>query len=250
MVTGNAPAIERGELEITFDVAPVRGVGEALSLAGTLFLRNLRIIILIEVPLVAVRLFLFDEHLKPFVVSANIGIAFPLFMAYALCFEALSLPTIIYAAVRSLDSGKSTSIAAAVMWGAKKWLPTLLYLGLSTCVVVVGLVLLVVPGIIAAVALCLVGPIVAIEGVRRENPLVRSRDLTEGRLMRIFEALAVCFAVGVAVSFVADLVMRLEIGWLYTGFGFLQAVASHFLTMLSLVFYLDSPKRGRGVVAV
>jgi hypothetical protein len=115
-------------------------------------------------------------------------------------------PAMTYAIVLRQRDGVSPRLGAALVWGFTCWAGTLGYRVLSGLVVTLGLVLLILPGLIAWAGLYLVECVVAVERPS-SSALRRSWNLSKGYRGRIFASglilvvLVVAAAVGLGLLF-------------------------------------------------
>lgn len=134
-------------------------------------------------------------------------------------------------------------------------LPAILWVTVITLVVTtVGLVLLIVPGIIAAVRLTLAPAVVVVEDVRGTRAVRRSWNLTAGHFWRVLGTLllsGIITAVGAAIIQIPAEVITTTIGpdgWPVSALG--SAVASALITPFSLLIvvllYFDLRVRKEG----
>jgi hypothetical protein len=153
---------------------------------------------------------------------------------------ALVAPAVISGMIERLRSRAAPSIGECLRRGRKLWGRTLWNDIKADITIVLRLALLIVPGVIAMVRLCLVEEIVALEGDAQANVLGRSREITEGNWWKIF---FVCLPAAV-LSFVGEwllfsLMGRLGLSWpTAAALDCVMAVASQWGTILLLMMYL------------
>jgi hypothetical protein len=105
-------------------------------------------------------------------------------------FGAWAAASVIYAVTAKARDGRLPGFAESLGWGRRRW-GAMLWNDFKVEITVgLRLLLLVVPGAIAAVRLALVEPVVALEGGSATDPLRRSEELTEGIRWRVFWVLA------------------------------------------------------------
>jgi hypothetical protein len=101
-----------------------------------------------------------------------------------LLLEPLVVPAIIFGLVQRFH-GATPNVAESLRWGRRQWLRTLGNDVRVEITVGLGLLLLVIPGIIAALRLTYVEVVVAVEGDTQTAVMPRSEELAKGRLWRI-----------------------------------------------------------------
>jgi hypothetical protein len=113
---------------------------------------------------------------------------------------------VLYAAFQTLRS-RPVSIAGSVARGLQRFFPVIGTAFFSTIIVMLGFLLLVIPGLIASIMLALALPVCVVERLGPIESLSRSAELTKGYRWQIFGAL---FAVGIVemVASVAIAVAR------------------------------------------
>lgn len=97
-------------------------------------------------------------------------------------------------------AGKPVSLGAMLATGVRRFLPLLVVGVLCYLLIVVGMVLLVVPGVFLACALAAAVPAVVVERPGIFGAIKRSFALTKGRRFSIFVAFLVLFAVAFGMS--------------------------------------------------
>ena len=110
--------------------------------------------------------------------------SYSLLEAGDLLLGALVVPAVVFGLVQRLRGG-APNFGEALRWGRRQWLRTI---GNDVRVeITVGLylLLLVIPGVLAALRLTYVEVVVAIEADTQTAPLARSQALAKGRLWRI-----------------------------------------------------------------
>ncbi|MDZ4376335.1 MAG: YciC family protein [Phenylobacterium sp.] len=118
----------------------------------------------------------------------NMGLA-----GIALLISAAVLQAALIHVVVQDSAGKPATVGEALATGLRAFLPLLLVSLLYGLLVGLGMVLLIVPGIMIAVALCVCVPAVVADRVGVFGSLKRSRDLTRGNRWRIFGLFVVLF---------------------------------------------------------
>jgi len=125
------------------------------------------------------------------------GVPFYLLMeALDLVLASLVAPAVVYALV-----GKSPGFGAAMRWGRRQFRKTLWNEIKVNITVILWGALLIVPGIVAMTRLIFTDTVVAIEADLTEDPMQRSRELSQGRFWRVLAALAPIVLVNMAAMF-------------------------------------------------
>jgi hypothetical protein len=128
-------------------------------------------------------------------------LAYGLLEASDLILGALAVPAIVYGLVEHLRSGRTPAIGECLRWGRRQWGKTLWNRFKVEITVMLWGALLVVPGVIAMVRLIFTDTVVAIEADREDDPMTRSRTLTQGLRWRIFLVLAPMMLIDMAATF-------------------------------------------------
>jgi hypothetical protein len=132
-------------------------------------------------------------------------------------------------AVGDAYRGRETTIGAAYRASLRRALPiagTYLLMGLG---MLLGFVLLVVPGVYLAVAWMLAIQIVMLEGIAGSAALSRSRELVRDHWWRAFGITTLAVIVGSVISMVLQL--------LVSGIPIVRAVASAIASSIAMAFY-------------
>ena len=120
--------------------------------------------------------------------------------------------TVVYGTLQYLD-GQKSSIFSSLAQGLRRIFPIVIVAIITTILVWIGLILLIVPGVIVALMLCVAIPVLMVEGPGIIASLSRSRALTKGsrwRLLGLFLiALIATTVVTMVISLVAGLVLML-----------------------------------------
>jgi hypothetical protein len=119
-------------------------------------------------------------------ISTKGMLMYVLLSASDLALASLVTPAVVYALVERMRGGKLPTVGEALAWGRRQWGRTLWNRVKVEVTVSLSLLLLVIPGIVAAVRLALVDTVVAIEADLAPAPLARSRELAGGAGWRIF----------------------------------------------------------------
>jgi hypothetical protein len=160
---------------------------------------------------------------------------------------ALVVPAIVFGLVQRFRGAPAAPIAESLRWGRRQCLRTI---GNDVRVeITVGLylLLLVIPGIIAALRLTFVEVIVAIEGDTQTAALVRSQALTRGRVWRILWVLLPLGVLnGAATYLLLDRIPGITLS--RPAFAIAEsilALTAQFSTLAALRMYLGSVPQNR-----
>jgi hypothetical protein len=152
----------------------------------------------------------------------------------------LVAPALILGTLASLREGRTPPVGECLGRARSLWWPTLWNDLKAQITVGLRLLLLVVPGVIAAVRLCFVEQVVALEPQSRLEALARSREITKGHGWKIFFAFLPAAAVGFLTEWLLfSLMERLGLSWTVAAFidsGL--ALASQWSTVLFTLMYL------------
>ncbi len=96
----------------------------------------------------------------------------------------VTLGTVLYVATRKED--EDSSVKAAVQWLFKNAVPLLFVYILSGLIIFGGIILFIIPGIIAAISLTFAQYVYVVEGKRGMSALLSSRALVKGRFWMVF----------------------------------------------------------------
>jgi len=153
---------------------------------------------------------------------------------------ALVAPAVIYGIVSRLRSGELPSLGDCLRRGRRLWWKTLWNDIKAEITVGLRLALFVVPGLIAAVRLCFVEEVVAIEGDTQSEVLARSREISAGHGWTILFTTLPAVAMGFLNEwFLFSLMERLGLSWmLAAAIDCVMAIAGQWTTVLLTLMYL------------
>ena len=160
----------------------------------------------------------------------------------------LTGPAIVYAMVESMRTGSRVGVFAALRYGARRWpecFGNRIRAGLR---ILGGLMLLVVPGLIAMARYALVDEIVALEHEEQEEmPFERSRALAEDHKAVIFFTLGAAWLGSFALAMLAGMLLAISEHWLLqTAVDMLINIASGALSCVGLALYVSLKHPGAG----
>ena len=123
-------------------------------------------------------------------------------MASDLLLSCLVAPAIVYGLVERLRNGRKAPLGECLRWGRRQYARMLAnQLAVEITVTLWG-ALLVIPGVVAMVRLVFTEIVVAVEGDLEGSPLVRSKQLSEGRRWRMFGVMLPMLLLGMIATFV------------------------------------------------
>ncbi len=176
-------------IEIDFPVEPFGSVPRLLLRSVTVFGSNLPFIagvtLLVFLPATMVLQLAYSLLNVP----SNGILSYFLMTTGDLVLAALAVPAVLYGLTFKLRDGKFPKLADSLRWGVRQWGKTLWNVFKMEVTILLYSLLLLIPGIIAAIDLIFTETIVALEGDLTAEVLERSRALAHGRRWRIFFAM-------------------------------------------------------------
>ena len=235
------PEFPRSSPLLINSIKPFDGVFEAIGSTVTIFSKNFwlitRLVLVIVTPFEVFKALSIGES------AGNWQLTIGTIALQAFC-SVLIAPALIYALMKVMQTGIAPGINESYRWGLSKLGKLLLCSVMVWVLVMLGFVLLIIPGIILFLAFELVYPIAVLEGGSATEILKRSYNLTKGHRLNILGA---TFVMSVLLT-VASAPASMLVAWLaFSGVNFwpLQALAliisdilSQGATILSLVIYL------------
>jgi len=162
---------------------------------------------------------------------------------------------VVYSVVQYLNGDKSSPFASLAQM-LRRFVPVVLVAIISTILVWIGMMLLIVPGIIVALMLCVAIPVVMAEGPGVMASLSRSRELTKGARWKL---LGLFLVAGIGITIVSELlsfIVELAVPLSETGaiiqFAVemvLQVIFTVFMAVVLAVTYHDLRVAKEGVSA-
>ncbi|HKU72839.1 MAG TPA: hypothetical protein VJR02_02875 [Pyrinomonadaceae bacterium] len=235
------PEFPRSSPLLIHSIKPFDGVIEAIGSTATIFSKNFWLIT--KLVLVIVTPFELFKVLSMGESAGNWQLTIGTIALQAFC-SVLIAPALIYALMKVMQTGVAPGINESYRWGLSKLGKLLLCSVMVWVLVMLGFVLLIIPGIILFLAFELVYPIAVLEGGSATEILKRSYNLTKGYRWNILGA---TFVMSVLLS-VASAPVSIMVTWLaFSGMNLwpLQALAliisdilSQGATILSLVIYI------------
>lgn len=154
--------------------------------------------------------------IAPMLGSGAVVVAVIIFaVAYALA-TALSWMAVT-SAVWEVQMGRTPTIRGAYKAAWDKFGTSVLAGFLFGLIVIVGLLLLIVPGIMFELGFCLIGPLILVESCPATAALSRSWDLTRGYRGKIFLIAIICALISAVMSSACQLPFQAVSGLVYHG---------------------------------
>lgn len=151
---------------------------------------------------------------------------------------AFTEPAINYALLYRKRTIQPAPLREALVWSMRKCGVMLIYTFIPILLSYLGLMLLVVPGIVAMVFFAFVTPITAIESPRAQNPLALSLRLISGRAWPIFGLCACSILLAIAVATPLNLIVHSDDWLMSTLSDFLSTIVGSFATVTIFTAYL------------
>ena len=235
------PEFPRSSPLLINSIKPFDGVIEAVSSTVTIFSKNFwlitKLVLVIVTPFEVFKALSIGESAGNWQLTVGT-------MALQIFCGVLIAPALIYALMKVMQTGEAPGINESYRWGLSKLGKLLLCSVMVWVLVLLGFVLLIIPGIILYLAFELVYPIAVLEGGSATEILKRSYNLTKGHRWNILGA---TFLMSLLLT-IASAPATMLVTWLaLSGVDFwpLQALAfiisdilSQAATILSLVIYL------------
>ncbi len=178
------------ELDVAPRVAPFTGVGAGLNQAWSIYMQNFaliaKLVLFAAIPFAlgqAALVYRIQDHGGSLTAYA-LNIIIFLFVRWSLI-----PPAVIYAVTKKWSTGVAPGIGESYQWAAGRWTRVMGVLLASGTLTLLGMLLLIVPGIILSIMFALVLPIVLFETLGVSDVLKRSAELTKGVRGAIFGAI-------------------------------------------------------------
>ncbi len=243
-----------------------RGIGDILSEAFELYRANYvvlwQIVAVVVVPLTILQYYLTDSALalkkrtietalgKFTVTTTSTSFGRTVLLLFVGGLIAALITQVLTGAIARAAAGtlvgETLTVGGAFEYGfARLW--SILLVGLLVALaVVVGLILLVIPGIIAAVMFSVALPALVVEGKRGTEAMRRSWDLVSGHFWHVLGAYIVAFLIaGVVNAMLAALFQ----GWFLSGVAAAggSILTTPFTALVAMLIYLDVRVRTEGL---
>jgi uncharacterized membrane protein len=228
--------------EPLYSIQPFTDVGSVLGSTIKIFTKNFwlisKLVFVIFAPLEIVKALSVDQADTTW--QTTIGAM----ILWLIC-NALIAPSLIYALVTQMRTGVAPSLHESYRWGLSRLVPYSVCIILAWILQMLGYVLLIIPGIILAMAFVPVYPMAALESGSPVEILKRSYNLTKGHRWNIFAASLVlgllCGLASLPITAIsAVLILNGSRIWpLEAAVGVLGDIINEATTVLCLVIYLS-----------
>jgi hypothetical protein len=142
---------------------------------------------------------------------------------------------VVEAVVDILDGRRDHTIGS-LFSSVSPFIGTLIGAGiLATIIVVIGFILIIVPGLIALTFLAVVAPAVVIDRATATGALSRSRDLVRGNAWRVFGVIVVLFLITAVINSIVNAIGGGVSDDSFVGFALADLVVRVLLTPLSAI---------------
>jgi hypothetical protein len=229
-----------GYVAIDFPIEPIQSPIRILTRSLRLFFENLQFLAAVTLAVFLPGKLLLQAACAAFDIPADGVLAYVLMSVSDLFLAALVAPAILYGMAQRLRAGRPASFADSLRWGRRQYVRALWNMFQVQVTVLLWSLLVFIPGIIAAVRLSMVDPIVALEADRESDPLNRSRDLTQGHRWSIFAVGFPLAILDLVLSFVVlNAVEKAAYSRVLLAFAdTLLALTSQWLNIALLLIYL------------
>jgi len=244
-VPSDAPydPFQQGSLSTDFPLKPLTGVGAVIGQSWRAFWKEFPTIAILTLVIFGPAQAAKSYYLYATEQQESFGVALRLNLWIGGIFGALLTPAVIFALMWRFRTGNEPEIGPALRWGVRMWLRTFGYRLLTSLATIVGLILLIIPGVVIAVLLSLVGPVVAVEGGAQSNVLGRSWELARRHWGKIIGAWVVAFLIYLLMVFAVGLMFGVAMvfaqHWiLATAMDCLVSISFAYLDVMLLCIYL------------
>ncbi|MCC6681071.1 MAG: hypothetical protein IT445_09235 [Phycisphaeraceae bacterium] len=229
-------------LETRFEVRKLRGLGDLLQRTFQLYRECFGLMI----PVTLILVIPFDVVIAVLDTFSSGEDALSLLSGLTSMLQAVATsfatPAIIYAMLIHLRERRRAGLREAMIWGGMAGWRTLGYWIVRGLIVLLGMVLLIVPGLIFMVWFYLTDVVVAAEGRNHPGVLNRSRELVRGNGWHVLASIVVLSLIMLGVGIVAGVLMDIipELGQFDDTIlmGYLIVVNTLFNSALSLLVWL------------
>jgi hypothetical protein len=195
-------------LEIDFEFPKISSVGDLLSQAAKLYLKNFHWVLFLAtffIPFLLIKNAWYlstppeSKLIKLWIDSSVFGLV-----------TIFTAPTLVYILVRSLRDRKAPSFRESLKWGLNCFPRNFGYHFITGFMILGGLILLVVPGLFVMIWYSFLSTVVSVEGREQLDPMKRSKTLAQKHMWTIFIGglltfllnLFLCMAAGVIIGIV------------------------------------------------
>jgi len=149
--------------------------------------------------------------------------------------------------------GDAVDVETSYKWGLRKFGTVLLVSFLTGILVVIGLILLIVPGVILLTRFTVAIPALVIEDHKGTEPMNRSWNLTRGHFWHVLGTIFVAGLIGAVVSGIISALGAIAgtswfTEWVFGSIG--EIVVAPFSALVSIILYLDLRARTEGLTAI
>jgi glycerophosphoryl diester phosphodiesterase family protein len=242
---------------------PARGLGDILSAAWQIYTKNaaslLLIVAVVVVPLsfigalVSGVVFNEDETVRAGVVSGNRSAVVGLFVGLILALIGLVIVFVLQAAIlrgaAQATIGDPVDVEASYRWGLRRFPSVLLLAILVGITVLVGFILLIIPGLIFIVMFSVAIPVLVIENRKGTEAMSRSWNLVKGHFWHVVLVLIVTALITGLVSGIVGAIggHNWFIAWIFDAVA--QIITAPFTALVSVLLYLDLRARSEALTA-
>jgi uncharacterized membrane protein len=229
-------------LGLSKPIEPHVNIGNAIETTLTLFLKNgwfiTKLVFVIFAPLEIFKALSIGEKNQSW--QVGVGAAF-----LGLVCKALIAPSLIFSIFTVLRSGTTPTLTEAYRWGLSRVPKIVLCAVMAWILEALGFMLLIIPGIILALAFELIYPMASLENRSPTEILKRSYNLTKGYRWNIFAVAFVIGVIGALVNIPANVIagilaiQGITFWPLQAALAVAVDIVSETTTVASLVIYLS-----------
>jgi len=156
----------------------------------------------------------------------------------------LVVPAIMFGIVETMRTGTRPSVRDCLRWTGPKWGATIGVTFRAGFIILIGIILLVVPGIVFMTWYAFVTQAVAVENRSKSDALRRSKQLSAGHRWTIFAVGVVIVLAWLVVVFTAAFSLAVSNNWIVaTGVDIVSDLALELPTVVFLLYFLYLVKR-------
>jgi hypothetical protein len=247
------------------EILPSRGLGEILSAAFDIYMKNwsqlITIVAIVVVPLevisfLLVRVALAAKTHDVVVLGRTVQVLEP--RAFAVVLLGILIAAAIGVIITSIlqaallrgaaqaTIGDPVDVRASYQWGLKRFGSVLLVSILVGLSVAVGLIFLIIPGIILLVMFAVSVPAVVVEGVRGTEAMRRSWSLVKGHFWHVLGVVLVAaIIVGVVGGLIGSIGGKTVVGLIFEIIA--RIITGPFSALVTVLLYLDLRARSESL---
>jgi hypothetical protein len=242
---------------------PARGLGDILSAAWQIYTKNAASLILIVAVVVVPLSFLGalvsgvvfndDKTVRAGIVVGSRSAAVGLLVGLILALIGLVIVFVLQAAIlrgaAQATIGDPVDVEASYRWGLRRFPSVLLLAILVGLTVLVGLILLIIPGLIFIVMFSVAIPVLVIENRKGTEAMSRSWNLVKGHFWHVVLVLIVTALITGIVSGILGAIggHNWFIAWIFDAVA--QIITAPFTALVSVLLYLDLRARSEALTA-